>query len=275
MIAKGWKYIRNIDDYTCYVSSEEDAQMFLTDLQSELRAFDLTLNHKKTAIQRLPMAAVEKWIRKINSLQLLTAYQMIDFKNCRAYLDNVLEISQKENENNSILKYAIKVLSGYTLTENAKRYEEKTIFHLCLIYPYLIPLLEEYVFKPCETSIEDITFLSQKIYEKGLEINNFEMSSYALYYAIKYGFVICNVNEEQIIEKNDCILLLLTYIFAKRNKNKGMLSKLKNHAKKLALNISDFEKNWLFVYEVLPKNELQDEWKALKNKGISFVSSTF
>ena len=44
---KGWRYIRNIDDYTCYVSTYEDGQLFLTELSEQLKAYDLTLNHKK------------------------------------------------------------------------------------------------------------------------------------------------------------------------------------------------------------------------------------
>lgn len=44
---KDWRYIRNIDDYTCYVESMEDGQKFLLELGSELRQFDLTLNFKK------------------------------------------------------------------------------------------------------------------------------------------------------------------------------------------------------------------------------------
>lgn len=35
---KGWRYIRNIDDYTCYVSTYEDGQLFLTELSEQLRA---------------------------------------------------------------------------------------------------------------------------------------------------------------------------------------------------------------------------------------------
>ena len=55
----GWRYIRNIDDYTCYVTTYEDGQKFLIALGEELRDFDLSLNFKKTEIQELPVASVE------------------------------------------------------------------------------------------------------------------------------------------------------------------------------------------------------------------------
>ena len=46
---------------------------------------------------------------------------------------------------------------------------------------------------------------------------------------------------------------------------------MKAHAHKLALNEDDFNRNWLFVYESLPKSKLKDEWKPMKAAGVSFV----
>ena len=54
-----YQYIRNIDDYTCYVPSMEHAQNFLTDLRECLRAYDLSINYRKTQIISLPLAMVE------------------------------------------------------------------------------------------------------------------------------------------------------------------------------------------------------------------------
>lgn len=42
----------------------------------------------------------------------------------------------------------MKVLSKKQLSNNAKAYYVKTIFHLTVIYPYLVPVLEAYVFEP-------------------------------------------------------------------------------------------------------------------------------
>lgn len=40
-------YIRNIDDYICYVNTKEEADSFIIDLNRELRKYDLLMNHKK------------------------------------------------------------------------------------------------------------------------------------------------------------------------------------------------------------------------------------
>lgn len=269
LVKKGWKYIRNIDDYTCYVETEDEAHQFLSELQAELRKYDLSLNHKKTAINPLPMAAVEQWVRKINSISLLTNYGKVDYKNCRAYMDFALEIAKSENRNSSVLKYAIKVLSGLDLTENAKRYEMQTVFHLCLIYPYLVPLLEEYIFKACTAPLQSIDRISQKIYDNGIQSGNFEMSSYALYFAIKYNFIIENINVATVRASEDCILMILAYVYYKKNRDRDALKNLRELAKDLSKN--DFDRYWIFVYEVLPQSELHDDWKGLKKAKVTFI----
>ena len=50
---------------------------------------------------------------------------------------------------------------------------------------------------------------------------------------------------------------------------------LQNHAKMLMQNDEDFGRNWLFVYEVLPQNDLSGGWKALKAKCVSFLKQEF
>lgn len=96
---KGWHYIRNIDDYTCYVSTYEDGQLFLTELSEQLRAYDLTLNHKKTSIDELPTASVEQWVRKINTFTAFDTKEKMNFKEVRAYLDMAIELMQENNRN--------------------------------------------------------------------------------------------------------------------------------------------------------------------------------
>lgn len=58
---KGYRYIRNIDDYECYVHNYDEAQRFLADLELTLHEFDLPLNHKKTEIINLPIEIDKEW----------------------------------------------------------------------------------------------------------------------------------------------------------------------------------------------------------------------
>ncbi len=271
LVKKGWEYIRNIDDYTCYVKTEEEARHFLIDLQAELREYDLSLNHGKTAISPLPSAATKNWVRKINSISITTNYDKVDYKNCRTYLDFAIETAAKENNDFAVLKYAIKVLSGLDLTDNAKMYMQKTVFHLSLIYPYLVQLLEKCIFQFCGTPRKEKLMISNKLYELGIKSRIYEAASYALFYAIKYDFTIPEVKAEEIIDSKDCILLLLGYKYFLAKNDEEAMRKLEGYATELSKNEDDFDTYWLFTYEVLSEECLKDDWKVMKQKKVSFI----
>lgn len=91
----------------------------------------------------LPTAIVEQWVRQINSVCAIPQSRKMNYKDVQAYMDVAIELMQSNKNNAAILKYAIKVLSGKTLTDNAKKYCAKIILHLAFIYPYLVPLLEK------------------------------------------------------------------------------------------------------------------------------------
>ena len=121
---KGYRFFRNIDDYSCYVSSNEMAQCFLRDLEEELRVYDLALNHKKTVIQPLPLAITESWVHRLNSVQLVAGYGKTSYEEINTYLDTAIAIAN-ETSNAAVLKYAIKRLASMNLTPNAKSMEPK------------------------------------------------------------------------------------------------------------------------------------------------------
>lgn len=271
---KGWHYIRNIDDYSCYVNSYEKGEKFLIDLRSELKQFDLFINLRKTEILELPISSSCNWIRKITSFSLLIGEKPFDYKITRAFLDSAIELMHNNNMNAAILHYTIKVLSSKKLTFNANEYSIKTIFHWALIYPYLIPLLGTIVFEKFNVTKNQICEISQKIYKFGLDHNNYEAVYYSIYYAIKFNFEIHSINVQDIIETNSCISKLLAALYFKKFKNDSSFKELKKDAVVLSENDTTFCNNWLFVYEIL-NGQLTGEWKDLKKHKISFLKDEF
>lgn len=266
---RGWRYVRNIDDYSCYVSTYEKGQLFLTELSDQLRAFDLTLNHKKTSIDELPTASVEQWVRKINTFTSFDTKETMNFKEVRAYLDMAIDLMQDNGDNAAILNYAIKVLSKKKLTNNAKSYYIKTIFHLTVLYPYLVSLLEEYVFIPFSVGVADISLISNLLFKDGISLKNYESVCYALYYAIKYSFEIKGMDFEKAKHSNNCLFLLFSYLYFDRRKDKTAVRLCKNYARTLLP--TEMDSFWLYIYEVLPQSDLRDYWKAMKENRVSFI----
>jgi hypothetical protein len=268
-----YEYIRNIDDYTCYVKTREDAEKFLIDITSELKKYNLVLNHKKTEILELPLASIEHWIRKINTFIFPDENTKLKLNEIRAFLDIALDLMKNNRENSAILNYAIKVLSNKKMTDNAKQYFIDTIHHLVLIYPYLIPLLEDKVFENFNVSISEIKKISKNILDIAKDKKLYEAMSYAVYFSIKYNFILTRDLFDVINNNRDTVLMLLAYLHDKKFINHSSVTrKYKDLAKSLK---DDIDEYWLFVYEVLTVGLLEDEWKKMKQESVSFIKDGF
>lgn len=272
---KGYRYSRNVDDYECYTDSYEHSQRFLHDLEEALREYDLPLNHKKTSISPLPIAATEKWIHKLNSY-LSIANDIINYKEVNAYLDLAIGLANDYGDS-AVLKYAIKALSGKHLTDNAKKLAAQRIMHVSAIYPYLVQLMEEYIFRPFEVSNDHIKMYADALYSDSLASHNYEAICYAIYLSLKFGFSLNQLDIQWVIERGDCILLLMTWLYyLKLNHNNTRatdLKPLKNEAKKLME--EDMGRYWLFCYEALSAGNLKGDWAILKKAGITFLKAEF
>jgi hypothetical protein len=266
-----YSYIRHVDDYICYVDTYEEGQKFIVDLSEELRKFDLVINHGKTSISELPLAAIDDWVRQINAIKRKTKNEMMDFIEVRAYLDNVIEIMHNNNNISSVIKYAIKVLSSQEMSGNAKIYFTKTILHCAIIFPYLIPLLDEYIFVPLKTDHSLIESFTNMIFSEGKKFNNNEEICFSLFFSLKYNIIIKEIDIDNLLKTDNCIVYLLSYLYFKNNKNKVACKKLRDCALKLILQDESLGQFWVFVYEVLPQSLLRGEWKDMKRNQVSFL----
>ena len=275
-LIKDYQYFRNIDDYDCYVSSYDEAQKFLRDLEDALKEFDLPLNHKKTKIVELPVVVTESWIHKLANASLVGKSGKTTYKEVNGYLDLALRL-MNENDNAAVLRWAIKALASQTLTENAKALAGKRIMHLAILYPYLLQLMDEYVIKPYDIGKDEVKAFSDAIYAEGKRINNDEAISYAIYFALKYDFELDDKDTQWILDRGDCVSMLMEYLYILKinhgYKSATELKPFKKKAKDLAS--MDMDRNWIFCYEVLTKGLLVDEWREMKLSGISFLKPEF
>jgi hypothetical protein len=263
-----WRYIRNIDDFRCYVSNYEEGQEFLKNLEEELRYFNLLLNYKKTEIIKLPESTEKQWVRKLNTFPLFY-HEVLDYKTVRGYFDMAVELMKNSNTNSAILNYVIKVVCHKKLSKNARVYTIKIVLHLAFIYQYLVPLLDKYLFSQFEVNIKDIDDFSNLLFHEAVKIYNWEAVIYAVYFSIKYNFNLKNITSDLIIKSNNCILMLVANIYFRQRKMINEIKVMKKHAKQISKH--DFGQHWLFLYEVLPENDLKGEWKSMKKANISFI----
>lgn len=70
--------------------------------------------------------------------------------------------------------HAIKKLAGMKLSDNAKKLASKRFIHMAALYPYLLHLMEEYVFVPYSVGAAEIKALSDTIYQDAKRVNDYE-----------------------------------------------------------------------------------------------------
>ncbi|WP_143824809.1 MULTISPECIES: RNA-directed DNA polymerase [Myroides] len=274
-----FNYIRNIDDYTCYVNSYEEADRFFLCLSEELKKYELALNSKKSKIIPLPQASVKKWVTKLNHFNFTNTYQVnsveaIRVKELKGFIDFAIELMLDEDSDVSILNYAIKIISNKHLDKNAKNYYIKQIHHLVLLYPYLVHILESKVFEPHDISKDIIKNMAHDLYLYGSKKKIYEACSYAIYWAIKYDFKLeIPTIKNDAIDSLDCIYLMIAYLYDKKHNKNAYLKEYKDLSK--SLKTDDFDRYWLFIYETLPHTELSENFKALKKKKVTFIKNKF
>lgn len=181
---------------------------------------------------------------------------------------------EQNKGNAAILKYAIKVLSGKDLTHNAKEYFTKTVLSLSLAYPYLVTMLDEFIFsKYCAgcSSHQCVRIYAENALKAGISSRNYEQAAYALFFAIKYKFHLKDFDVSTVTESADSVFMLMAYYYAQTEGLNDEVKQLKVKARQLAKDLPTFDEHWVFLLEILPQSDLKADWKKLKKAGISFV----
>lgn len=272
----GYRYARNIDDYDCYVNSYEQAERFLLDLEEVLREYDLSINHKKTKLIELPIGIETNWKHQLSGLPTIGEFGMIEYPQVNTFIDIALKLATDTGDF-AIINYAIKKLAGMNLSDNAKKLASKRFIHMAALHPYLLHLMDEFVFTPYEVGPTEIKMLSDTIYRDATRVNDYERICYAIYFALRYDFFLDELDKDYVIRQKDCIMLVLTWIYymkANHWKRNSTDVKLLNK-EAMALKGTDMGRYWLFCYEALKAGSLSGEWKAMKQAGVSFIKPTF
>lgn len=275
---KGYRYVRNIDDYDCYLSSYDETQRFLKDLEEILLEFDLPMNHKKTRIIELPIGVDKNWKHQLSDLPKVGVSGMVEYPQVNMYIDTALNLAT-ETENFAIINYAIKKLKGANLSENGKQLAAKRFMHMAVLYPYLLNLMEEFVFMPYGVNTSSIKAFSDTIYKNAVSVNDYESLYYSIYYAIRFNFVLDEFEsdyvgaQEYIIKSRDCLLLTMAWVyFMKQNHWKRNATQVKPLNKvAMELKSTDMDRYWLFCYEALTYGSLSGQWRLMKQADISFI----
>lgn len=275
-LSKNWNYVRYIDDYEYYAETEDDARQFVFHLSSTLHEYGLLLNNKKTVIEKLPVTEVKNWKAEIKAIlaNIENEKGIVDYNGANYYIEKCIGLMRINDDNASVLAYGTKSLSSKTLSSSARNYIIKKSISLAMLYPYLASFLDDMILS--HYTIEDnlLQRYLEQLYKEYISENNFSAASYIIQLSLKYNITLNNLDIDEIIIKNDCILLLCSLLYSRRYSISEFIKKLKVAARDLQSQ-GDLEEYWPFVYECLPATDLHRDWKNLKNNKISFIKSEY
>lgn len=267
------KFYRHIDDYTFYADTYQQAEDFLKDLGLSLRAYEMSINEKKTRILPLPRPSTENWIQELNRFVFPLNDDVLRFSSIRSFLDLAIGSAQTAGTS-APLNYAIQMLADNQnhrpLNERAKRLYVQEAINLALAYPYLTPILDKFVFDRYwyEGIKEKISAFATSLVDLGIRKLYPDTIAHALYYVLRHDLVL-SIDESQflkIIEIDDCLANVLVYEYSIKYKLKNIQKAIKNRATELkTADPSEKDQHWLLIYQ---------SWSAsdLKKHGQTFLS---
>lgn len=267
--AKGHSKVkRHVDDYRFYAASFKEAERFIKDLGLALRAYEMTLNEKKTKILPLPCPSEANWVLVLNR-HPLPKDQELKFTDIRSFLDRALTCAQSIGKSTP-LNYAIKVLArshvqsqssdivGHQprkLSVRAKRMYAQEAMNLALAYPYLAPILDDYVFTPYwHADLKDmIGVFAASLIQLGLQKLYPDAIAHAVFLALKYDFALGLEDDKltEIVTLDDCVANVLLLEYAKRHDRKKLKKAVIARANELkSADQREKDKQWLLIYQV-------------------------
>ena len=273
---KGLRFVRHIDDYVYYAAEYSYAEEFIRELSTHLREYELSLNEKKTRVVPMPVPLEEDWVRELQLMSLPTTGE-IRFAAVRTLMDSALRIAEREG-NSSVLNYAIQMIPDH-LNLRAKRMFLQYVVNLAVLYPYLVPLLDEHVFgKHGYNGMDEVVLgFVEKILTVGVRRLYPDAVAHGLYYAIKYDLApsIASI-EDAIVRLDDCLTLVLLLEYAKLRRMPSLIRKIRRRANRLrGGELRDQDRYWLLIYQVWSTRVLAGEGQRfladLKSKGMEFV----
>lgn len=200
LTAKGYRFVRFIDDYKCFTDSHDLAEKFIRDLERELDRFLLKLNAKKVSIRKLPLPHKASWVNEltiaVDATRKFGASQIVGL------LDYALHL-QNENPDGSVVKYAARMLISRLSKANVSVFV-RHLLYLSVHHPIVLPLACEalQIFRvDCDAKV------LRQIIREHLEYRRSDGVSWAIYLTFLAREKLGARLRREIVASEDCLAM--------------------------------------------------------------------
>lgn len=236
LASKGHQFVRFIDDYKCYCSSEDDAKRFLRDLEAELSLYLLRLNEKKVFIHRLPNPARPDWIVALSETaeghERLSALQGVSI------MDKAIAL-QRRTADGSVIKYATRIVARL-LHEEAGPLPLNYMTNVAMYYPAALPVVVELSKRlkiPCAESI------LLKCLERQITHRRPDAICWTLYQMACQSISVPDELVSRVVQSGDCIAMTALLVLGQGH------DEIQEWLKALPDDTHTFDANWILIHE--------------------------
>ena len=266
ILKEEFDFVRFVDDYNFYFSTQEEANSAIPKIASILNEYNLLINKEKIQIIKFPFDILDNFD---NTFQLSEDEDNVYVLLQKAY-------SMASDGNVGALKYLLKSLSGRNL---ANKYLPQiygllinTMITFPLLSPYVVNVIELYLpfIKP-----EKFNKQMNKILSKEIMANHDHEVLWLLYIILKAGVVISEENIKGIFKSSNDLAIIMCLDYLNNNFMNAGYKNLKdvgdafnNELIQISNNIKDSSmtsKNWLLIYTIA-KLDLRINKKIKLNK---------
>lgn len=266
ILKKEYDFVRYVDDYNFYFSTQEEANNAIPKIASILNEYNLLLNKEKIQLIKFPFDVLENF----DDLFPLAE----DGENVYVLLQKAYALASEGNV--GALKYLLKILNNKDLPN---KYLPQiygllinTMITFPLLSPYVVSVIELYLpyLKP-----ERFNKQMNKILSKELSLNHDHEVLWLLYIILKAGVIIDNENIIEILKSNNDLAIITCLDYLNNNYKNAGFKNVKEVSEKFSdelslitekiKNSSMLSKNWLLLYTVC-KLDLRINKKIKLNK---------
>lgn len=276
---KGFVFRRYIDDYTCFCKTYEEAEKFISELNSTLMKFKMQLNLHKTSIVELPRPLNDGWVSELisalptkfitenNSKRKLTSEEVTQF------LDYAIGIN-KNTADGAVIKFAIGLVI-YSVEKSSAQSLFNYITNLAWHFPMLLHFLDTLI----DNHDLDTAGLEKKINLIAVENSEKKRSdgmAWSLYILKKNGIELYEDTAKSILQSNDCIAICTLHSF--RRYDQEIVDFANDIISKSAY---DKDQYWILLYQLfindLIENPYQGDecFKKLKEHEVNFMPEKY
>lgn len=276
-LAKQFRFVRYIDDYTAYCETHIEAQNFTRALNIELSRYRLNLNLNKTKITELPEPQIDSWVTSVtnalpnrtdsNGMLTLSTHEAINF------LDFAINLN-KSVQDGSVLKLAAGLIAHRAQGDTAATVFQY-VLNLSWHFPILLPILEKIDATSEYYNKDDVTEKLNKILAVNALHRRSDGMCWALYYLKQLNTRPTPENVVNIIESADTVAITLLSSF-----ENGEAAAI-GYAMHIIGNstLYELDQNWILLYQLYYAGKIETPYKdepvfeVLKKYDVQFIHS--